>query len=129
MNYIIYHDKLIEHGGSEVVLEELVSFFKPMKIITTCVRNLPSWESKFNTTIEHPWFLKLINSQKLYIIFYPFICLSLLFYKPRTIKGVSIIVYSSTAAKFISTSGAYNAVLYSNFPAKPLLKFNDYFKC
>jgi glycosyltransferase involved in cell wall biosynthesis len=126
-NILIYHDKLLEYGGAEVVLETFVEKMKPAIIYTTCISNRPFWENLYQTKIVSPSIFRFIKTQTMYRLFYPLICLLSPFFKPCNLAKSDIFVYSSTAAKFLSTSGAKSAFLYSNFPAKPFIRFNDYF--
>jgi len=126
-NILIYHDKLLEYGGAEVVLETFVEKMKPAMIYTTCVSNRLFWENVYQTKIVAPSIFRFIKTQTMYRLFYPLICLLAPFFKPCNLSNSDIFVYSSTAAKFLSTSGARSTFLYSNFPAKPLIRFKDYF--
>jgi glycosyltransferase involved in cell wall biosynthesis len=126
-NLIIYHDKLLEYGGAEVVLESIVDRLKPKKIFTTCLANKSFWENLYKTDIESPWIFSFIKTQKMYRIFYPFLCILSPFFNPKFSFRYNALVYSSTSAKFLSTKYAQDIILYSNFPAKPLLSLRDYF--
>jgi hypothetical protein len=68
-----------------------------------------------------------IKTQRMYRFLYPVICLVCSFYKTTDVKNSRIFVYSSTAAKFFPIYSSEKTILYSNFPAKPLLKIKDYF--
>ena len=123
---IIFHDKLTEFGGAEVVLKELVLELSPNVIYTTCVNTDIDWDSIYKTKILSPKVLFWIDSQKKYRFFYPFICFATYFYKMDKTLLDKVVVYSSSAAKFFSLKGVKQVVFYSNYPAKPLIKYSDY---
>jgi hypothetical protein len=123
---ILFHDKLLEYGGAEIVLESLVSQLKPEKIVTSCIDRSIPWEKIYKTKIESPGFLSFVNSISKFRIFYPLICFYCTFYQASDTENKIQLIYSSSSAKFFRILNSKSAIFYSNFPAKPLLKFRDY---
>lgn len=125
--FVIYHDKFLEYGGAEAVLEAFVKYLRPVKIVTSCVANKTFWTAMYGTPIEAPRLLSFIRTQWMYRLLYPLVCLVVHFYRAGGLENSYLLVYSSSAAKFFSVGRAKKTVFYSNFPAKPLLKLADYF--
>jgi hypothetical protein len=123
---VIFHDKLTEYGGSEVVLKTLVTKLKPTVIYTACINHNIDWYSIYKTKIIAPKSLLWVNSQKKYRLFYPLICLFVYVFRIKCTKIDRAIIYSSTAAKYFSIKNIDQVVFYSNFPAKPLVRYDDY---
>lgn len=126
--FVIYHDKFLEYGGAEAVLEAFVKHLKPVKIVTSCVANKTFWDAMYGIPIEAPRLLSFIKTQWMYRLLYPLVCLVAHFYRPSNLENANVLVYSSSAAKFFPIARAKKTVFYSNFPAKPLLKLADYFE-
>lgn len=123
---VIFYDKLLELGGAEAVLKELVLGLRPDIIYTSCINKDIDWESIYKTKILSPKGLSWINSQYKFRIFYPFVCLLTYFYKIDKASLDKVVIYSSTTAKFFSIKGAKKVVFYSNYPLKPLIHFGDF---
>ena len=97
---IIFHDKLLEVGGSEIVLKQLISNKKKVTIYTSCINDINFWRKYLNCeNINQPILLKFIKKQKHFRILYPFIVFVCFLY-PKINNKEFTIFYSSSAAKF-----------------------------
>ena len=114
---VIAHDKLIEHGGSEVVLKILVDILKPKYVVTTVVKNKVLWESYLGVKIVSPRIFKFIKTDVLFRLAYPAICFLSKFVR-YNLNGSDLFLYSSTAAKHLVFYNFNKRVFYSNFPLK-----------
>ena len=71
---VIAHDKLIELGGSEVILKILVNTLDPKYVITTAVRDKEKWESYLGVKIISPVLFKFIRTDFVFRLLYPLVC-------------------------------------------------------
>ena len=122
---IIIHDKLLEYGGAEYVLSEMIKGLKPIYVFTPCVNDKDLWEERFGCKIKTLNILRFINNQSRYRIFYPLAALILTIIK---INGGAntCLYYSSSLGKYVKFKKAKKCILYSNYPFKGILRTDDY---
>ena len=122
---VISHDKLIELGGSEVILKILVNTLHPQYVLTTSVKDKQKWERYLGVKIVSPYIFKFIKTDLLFRLLYPLICYFSKYLK-YDLKGCDLFIYSSTSAKHITFHNYNRKVLYSNFPLKVLRDQSKY---
>ena len=125
---IIIHDKLLEYGGAEFVLKELIKGLRPEYIFVPCVDNLEKWETSLGCRIKTIKAFSWVNSQRKYRALYPLLAIFLSLIKINfKFKGEKL-YYSSSLAKFARFKSGSSCILYSNYPFKGVLKTQDYLK-
>lgn len=122
---VIAHDKLIELGGSEVILKILVKTLRPQYVLTTTVRDKQKWERYLGVKIVSPYVFNFINTDLQFRLLYPLICYFSKYLK-YDLKGFDLFIYSSTSVKHITFHNYNRKVLYSNFPLKVLRDQSKY---
>jgi len=114
---IIAHDKLIEHGGAEVVLKILVDILKPEYVIVTVIKDKIEWEKYLGVKIISPCAFRFIRTDFLFRLTYPAICFFSRFIR-YNLHNSDLFLYSSTAAKHLAFYNYKKRLFYSNFPLK-----------
>ena len=98
---IIAHDKLIEHGGAEVVLKILVDILKPEYVIVTVIKDKIEWEKYLGVKIISPCAFRFIRTDFLFRLTYPALCFFSRFIR-YNLHNSDLFLYSSTAAKHLA---------------------------
>lgn len=125
---IIVHDKLLEYGGAEFVLRELVVGLRPDYVFSPCVDDIEKWQRFYGCSIKTIKIFRFINSQRRYRMFYPVLALVLLFLKIKAPDGSPKLYYSSSLGKYVNFTGSGKCFLYSNFPFKGVVNTKSYLK-
>ena len=124
--YIVVDKLQSDRGGAEKVLKELCYAFPDATIYTTTVDDIGKWTSDLSgARIIAPFWGALFRNRLVWFAFYPLICFLYSFI--RIPKNSVVLVYSSSAGKFINLNGA-RAVLYTNFPARGIFAPELFFR-
>jgi glycosyltransferase involved in cell wall biosynthesis len=125
---IIIHDKLLEYGGAEHVLLELIRGLKPKFIFVPCVDDIEKWETYYSCEIKTLKIFSWVDNQKKYRIFYPVLAIYLMIFAITEEADTLKLYYSSSLGKFVRFKSSGPKLLFSNFPFKGVLKTKDYLK-
>lgn len=124
--YIVVDKLQSDRGGAEKVLKELCCAFPDATIYTTTIDDIGKWTSDLSgARIIAPFWGSLFRNRLVWFAFYPLICF--LYSFTRIPKNSVVLVYSSSAGKFINLNGA-RAVLYTNFPARGIFAPELFFR-
>lgn len=124
---IIVADKLQDMGGGEIVLAQICEALKPEYIVTTTVNKKHDWGKLLgNIRIITPFWGKFVKNRFVWFLFYPVICF--LMSRIRVSSDEAILIYSSTASKYIKAFSKKKIVLYSNYPARGIFFPREFFK-
>jgi glycosyltransferase involved in cell wall biosynthesis len=120
-------DKLqMDRGGAEKVLKELCFIFPNASVYTTTVSDFDKWTEELNgAKIIVPFWGWLFRNRVVWFAFYPLICF--LYSWVKVPNNSMVLVYSSSAGKFINVSNA-KAILYTNFPARGIIRPEIFFR-